>query len=171
MYECMQVAGGNYQSAGSAFWLGFWSLQLVQPQRSGIAARLCPPPKKRRAVTGVRQTTFTRPHCPHSCLAPPASSCRRGYRSTAAVQMWQTSYTAFAGYALFGSCFRAWELAAIGALAAGSCMYMLISAPVDHRDTLYTPYLIVPGAGPRLPGHLIQRRASSTACFIETFAA
>jgi hypothetical protein len=40
MYECMQVAGGNYQSAGSAFWLGFWSLQLVQPQRSGIAARL-----------------------------------------------------------------------------------------------------------------------------------
>lgn len=30
-----------------------------------------------------------------------------------AAQMWQTSYTAFAGYALFGSTFKTWELAAI----------------------------------------------------------
>ncbi len=62
-----------------------------------------------------------------------------------AAQMWQTSYTAFAGYALFGSIFKARELAAIAALAAGSCLYMLISAPLDRHDTAYTPYLIEAG--------------------------
>ena len=38
-------------------------------------------------------------------------------RSLCAAQMWQTSYTAFAGYALFGSTFRTWELAAIAVRA------------------------------------------------------
>ncbi len=71
-------------------------------------------------------------------------TCTDGSVLTAA-QMWQTSYTAFAGYALFGSVFRARELAAIAALAAGSCLYMLISAPLDRHDTAYTPYLIEAG--------------------------
>lgn len=29
MYDCMRTKGGNYKGAANAFWLGFWSLQLV----------------------------------------------------------------------------------------------------------------------------------------------